>query len=195
MLRCLSTELCLADVVASGIAGLLALNFAQPPVERTTLYEAQVREIRVVSDIAVSVMEHFHAAYDLGEMTLEEAQEQARDVVRDLRFGDGGYFFAFDYDGIAVIHGVAPEYEGTSLMDTVDPNGVFLVRELIDEAMRGGGVVRYDRPGPQSGTPVPRIAYAAPFEPWGWLVGTGVHMDDPGVTFWDRALQAVLYRY
>ena len=45
MLRCLSTELCLADAVASGIAGLLALNFAQPPVERTTLREAQVREI------------------------------------------------------------------------------------------------------------------------------------------------------
>ena len=167
MLRNLSISLRLAIIVVVGLVGLLTLTIVLSLSERETLYEARVQEIAMLSESAAGVMAHFHAAHVNGEMTLDEAQTRARDALRDIRFGNNDYFYAYDYDGNNRILGPAPEREGTNMVDLADPNGVQLVRELISAARNGGGVVAYDWPRAGSDAPIPKIGYAAPFEPWG----------------------------
>ncbi len=190
MLRHLSIKLRLASILLVSVAGLLALSVLMLLSERGTLHEARVREIATLSESAVGVLQHFNAAYERGDLTLDQAQTQARDTLRDLRFGNNDYIYVYDYDGINVVLGPAPEREGTEMIDVQDPNGVPLIQELIDAAQRGGDVVAYEWPRAGSDAPVPKIGYGAPFEPWGWMVGTGVYVDDLETAFLESVVQA-----
>ncbi|MCB9497816.1 MAG: methyl-accepting chemotaxis protein [Fibrobacteria bacterium] len=114
----------------------------------------------------------------LADSSLEVRQEFARQIFDSLRFGTSGYFFAYDYQGICRILPTKKEWVGTDKSGTVDVNGRKLVLALIDAARRGGDTVHYvfDKPG--SPVPQPKLGYGAGFEPWGWMVGTGIYIDD-----------------
>ena len=190
MLSNLSINLKLTIIVLVGVFGLLTTGAFLLLSERQAIREAHEHEIMVVSEIAVGVLAQFHAAHERGEITLEQAQAQARDMLRSFRFGSNDYIYAYDYEGTTMVLGPAPEREGESMIDVVDPNGVPVVRNLIDVARNGGGTLVHEWPRAGSETPEPKIGYAAPFPPWEWLVGTGVYVGDLDAAFYSKAVQA-----
>ena len=191
MLSRLSIKLRLAVIVIAGALGLVALSVNLLMTVKDVLYEGRVREIALASEIAGKTLAEFHAAHQRGEMTLDEAQTQARDALRGLRFGNNDYFYAYTYEGENVILGPAQDREGTLMIDVADDNGVQLIRELIAAAGEGGGVVEYDWPRAGSDAPVPKIGYAWPFDEWGWFIGTGVYIDDLEVAFQETLFEAL----
>ena len=190
MLRNLAIRLRLTLIVAAGVIGLLTLAVVLLMSERRALYDARVQEVAMLSEVAVGVLEHFHAAEQSGALTREEAQTLARDTLRDIRFGNDDYFYVFGDDGANFVMGPRPELEGTDMIDVADPDGVHIVREFVRLARDGGGAVAYNWPRAGSETPVPKVGYAAPFEPWGWLAGTGVYIDDLDTVFWGEVQRA-----
>lgn len=175
----------LAAIVAAGAIGMIALGTNQLMTPRNTLYDERLRELALASELAVSVFARYHADHLNGDLTLEQAQTQARDAVRELRFDDGNYFYAYTYEGICLVLGPMTEREGTLMINVVDPNGVPIIAELINAAQTGGGYVTYQWPRPGSAGLASKIGYALPFEPWGWLVGTSAYVDDVEATSWD----------
>ena len=171
----LSIRTRLAIVVGIGVLGLLSLGTYEALSQREATRQARVQEIATLAEAAAAVLRHFDEAVrvDAG-LSLEDAQTLARDI----RFGADDYLFVYDYDGLNRVLGPDPEREGTPMLNVTDPNGVPLVRELISAARAGGGAVAYDWPRAGSDVPVPKIGYAVAFEPWGWIVGTGVYVDD-----------------
>lgn len=130
-------------------------------------------EVSNYQKIAMSSIAHL-IAQDNGSNT-EELQDKAKSILRNLRFddaGDTGYVFVYDVEGVNVAHGVNASLEGKNLYDFKDPNGVYLIRELIDAAKKGGGYVQYSWKN-TNGSVNPKLGYAALVPKWNWVLGTG----------------------
>ncbi len=90
-----------------------------------------------------------------------------------------GYIFVYNFDGVCLGDPVQPQNIGKNLYHFRDPDGVQVIRELIEESRRhGGGFVRYTWIKPTTKERSPKISYARAFEPWRWMVGTGVYLDE-----------------
>ncbi len=114
--------------------------------------------------------------------------ERSKAVLRALRFGKDDYFFADDKNGIIVAH-PNPKVENQDLMNAKDPDGVFYVREELEAAAKGGGFVAYRFPRAGSDNPVPKIAYATEYKPYGWIVLGGIYIDDIDEIFWSQVMR------
>ncbi len=90
-----------------------------------------------------------------------------------------GYIFIYDFNGIVLSDPVQKQNVGKNLYDTRDTNGVMVIKDLINISQKKeGGFVKYQWLKPTTGTLSPKISYAKSFEPWGWMVGTGVYLDE-----------------
>lgn len=108
----------------------------------------------------------------------KEIEKEVIEWISNVRFGKDGYLFIFKYDGTYVSH-IAPEYIGKNMINVTDPNGVQINRRLLEAATWPEGVyVNYVWKKPSSGVEAPKLVFAKAFDTWGWIVGTGVYMDD-----------------
>lgn len=90
-----------------------------------------------------------------------------------------GYIFVYDFNGVVLSDPIQTQNIGKNLYDTKDANGVMVIKDLIDVSRKkDGGFVEYQWLKPTSGSLSPKISYAKSFEPWGWMVGTGVYLDE-----------------
>ncbi|WP_137137069.1 methyl-accepting chemotaxis protein [Rhizobium sp. FKY42] len=134
------------------------------------------------------------AAYDQeksGKLTREQAQAEAKRVIGAMRYDNGsGYFWINDMQPRMVMHPIKPSLDGTDLTQNKDPNGKFLFVEMVKVVKAGGqGFVDYDWPKPGADQPVGKYSHVVGFEPWGWIVGTGVYIDDLQALFAQKAIR------
>ncbi|MGA1856188.1 cache domain-containing protein [Azospirillum sp. 11R-A] len=152
--------------------------------KRETMVEGYRNSIQAVVQTSLSIMKSYDARAAKGEFSREEAQTLAKGALRALRFFGNEYMFGYEFDGTNVFHGVRPDLEGTrKLADFKDSNGVLVIRGLIDSARSGDGTLIYNFPKAGGTEPMPKLAYAAIYEPWGWMIGTGVYIDDVDAAF------------
>ena len=108
----------------------------------------------------------------------KEIQAEVLDRISKIRFGQDGYIFITDFDGICITH-INKKLIGKEQIGLTDPNGVKLIAELIKAAkMPDRGYVNYVWEKPSLGRDVSKLAYAKAFKDWGWVIGTGVYLDD-----------------
>ncbi|MGC8121315.1 methyl-accepting chemotaxis protein [Marinobacter sp. VGCF2001] len=135
-------------------------------------------ELRNYLELAKTSIQHL---YDQpGSANDPAIREQAWEILRQLRFDDSGsegYLFAYDTEGVAVMHGVNPALEGRNLWGFQDPNGNYLIRELLQAARNGGGYVPYGWKHPETGDVAPKLGYAEMLPKWGIMLGTGFWVD------------------
>ncbi len=137
------------------------------------------RDTQHVVEVATGVVKRFGALEQAGTLSREAAQEGARLAIKDLRYGGTEYFWVHDLSGQMIMHPAKPELDGKPVGDLQDPNGVYLFREMNAVVRQGGaGFVSYAWPKPGFEAPVDKISYVAGYAPWGWVVGSGVYLDD-----------------
>lgn len=107
-----------------------------------------------------------------------ENQERAKAILTSTRYGADGYFFVYDQHGICLVHPAMPELVGKDLREITDVRGRHVIPNLIETAQRGGGFQRYAWPKPSVPGVIEKLAYVTVLPRWGWVVGTGVYMDD-----------------
>ena len=93
-------------------------------------------------------------------------------------YGQNGYFWVNSGDGELLMQPYTPERVGINQIDWVDINGKQIFLEFIKTAKAGGGWVAYYWPKPSTKEEYPKISYVSYFEPWDWVLGTGVYLDD-----------------
>lgn len=135
-------------------------------------------ELKNETQEAMSVCQFMYDKYQAGEMTMEEAQKNAADIIREMRYDDGnGYFWVDTSKGINVVL-LGRDTEGQSRWESVDPNGTYFIQEMIKNGMQdGGGYTELMFAKPNETEPLPKINYTAYFEPFDWVMGTGVWVD------------------
>lgn len=167
-----------------GFGAVTALTLLQI---RANLLDERKEQLQNIVHIAVDTVSYFHRLSESGALSEPEAQEQARNALRDIRFGANDYVFAYREDGTCLVFGPAQKREGTAMLDVTDQDGVKVVAEIIAAARAGGGFFGYRWPRNGSSETFPKLSYALPFQPWGWAIGTGVYIDDLDATFWATA--------
>jgi len=108
----------------------------------------------------------------------EEAKKRAKRLLHDMAFGEDGYFFVYDLKGTNLVHPRLPNLVGHNWWDLQDPNGDYVIRNLVSAAQNGGGFHAYVWNKPSTGNPAPKIGHAVLIKQWGWMVGTGLYTDD-----------------
>ncbi len=131
---------------------------------------------------AVSILDEYYQEETAGTMTRAEAQEEAAARIEKLRWGDQGldYFWITDMRPTMIMHPYLPELDGQDLTDYEDQRGKRLFVEMVEEVRDdGAGFVEYDwqwQDDPQR--IVPKISYVQRFDPWDWVIGTGIYVED-----------------
>ncbi|WP_053145107.1 methyl-accepting chemotaxis protein [Pseudomonas sp. P97.38] len=157
------------------------------------LYQAKVQKTQHVVQTASGVLSYYHGLETAGTLTRDAAQKQALSAVRGLRYNDTDYFWINDLTPVMVMHPTNPKLEGQNLSAIRDPNGFALFNEMVAIAKsKGAGMVDYLWPKPGAEAPVGKTSYVKLFEPWGWVIGSGVYVDDVAAEFRAQLIKASL---
>jgi len=171
-------------LIILGVIGLLILPVIDLVSERNTLLEDRKLKTQQVVQVAYSVIEHYQQMASEGKMPEAEAKAAAIDTVKLMRYGNNDYFWINDMQPTMVMHPMKPELDGKDLSEAKDPNGVKLFIEFVNVVKKEkAGFVYYHWPKPGQEKPVAKISYVAGFAPWGWVVGSGIYVDDVDAIF------------
>ena len=130
-------------------------------------------------EIASHIVAWAHAQEVAGKLDRAQAQRAAREAIATLRYGANEYFWINDMDARVLMHPMKPELDGQDASGIKDPNGVAVFKAFVAKVRESGkGFVAYQWPKPGSDKPVDKISYVQGFEPWGWVVGSGVYVGD-----------------
>lgn len=131
-------------------------------------------ELKNYTALALSVIEPLHA----GGRGDAEARRQALDALARLSFGADGYFFVYDQHGRNLMHPRQAELVGQDLWNLTDAHGLPAIQALLASAGRGDGFQRYAWRKPSTGVETDKLAYVVMLEGWGWMLGTGIYLED-----------------
>ncbi|MDQ8024092.1 MAG: methyl-accepting chemotaxis protein [Moraxellaceae bacterium] len=129
-------------------------------------------------DISVGVINYYQAQETAGKLPRAEAQAQARETLRKLRYGQNDYYYIIDFDGRMVLQDPVPANEGKVMLGTTDSSGFKLYDAIMETGKRGEGYVDYVFQRPGGSAPSPKLAYIKGIPAWSWAIGTGVYVDD-----------------
>ncbi|MFW9619640.1 MAG: methyl-accepting chemotaxis protein [Sulfurospirillum sp.] len=143
-------------------------------------YAFHENELKNIMDIMKQTAESIYKTQKAKGISDEKIQEAILDKFNDLRFFNdkSGYIFVYAYDGTNVLMPTNKALQGQNFMGLKDSNGVFLIKELIEAAKKGGGLVKYYFPKTKDGKPFPKFSYSLSFEPYNWMMGTGIYVDN-----------------
>jgi two-component system NarL family sensor kinase len=141
--------------------------------------EAELKHYVVLASHSIS---HLYNSGRSDPATLEEAKR----ILASLSYGDDGYFFLYDMQGNTLMHPRQPDLVGQNLLQLRDELGRPTIQNLLERARAGGGLERYTWIKPSTRKPVAKLGYVIAMPQWGWMMGTGIYLDDV-----DRALDKI----
>lgn len=178
----------LGVLIMSAVLGVIVLAAVFLISEQTLVLEERKSAVRQTVELAHGVMASFQTQAAQGKMTQDEAKQRATEVIRSLRYSGDEYFWINDMHPTMVMHAVKPEMQGKNLSDFKSPVGQFLFNDFVKVVRAdGAGFVAYLWPKPGLSDPVPKVSYVKGFTPWGWVVGSGVYVDNVDAAVWSRA--------
>ncbi|ENM5882605.1 methyl-accepting chemotaxis protein [Vibrio metoecus] len=159
---------------------LLAIPFGITVKDyRSDLMLEKQSQTQHLVETAYTLLEHYAQQATQGALSTEQAQAAAKQAIAQLRYGNNDYFWINDAQPAMVMHPMKPDLNGQDLHSFKDPNGKALFVEMVKVAQQSQqGVVEYQWPKPGDEQPVDKVSYVKLFKPWGWIIGTGIYVDD-----------------
>jgi len=159
--------------------------------ERSRILRQKQEEAQNLVEAAYSLLAESYRLEQAG-MPRAEAQKRAMLLLRDVRYEGDNYFWINDLRPAMVMHPTKPQMDGADVSSFKDPTGKAFFMEIVETVRQNGaGFVAYEWPRPGADKPVAKISYVKGFVPWGWIVGTGIYIDDVNSTWRQDALQAM----
>jgi methyl-accepting chemotaxis protein len=154
--------------------------------------EARKTALRQHVEIVVGIVKAAQAQESLGT-SRDAAQSAAKQAIAALRYDGKEYFWINDMNAHVVMHPIKPELNGKDASSIKDPNGKAVFVAFADQVRRAGkGFVEYQWPKPGNDQPVDKLSYIEGFEPWGWVIGTGLYIDDLRTKFLQSMAEVAL---
>ena len=172
----------LPSLLSVALFGVSVFCFVLPQTEQAIL-ASKKEMISELTLSACSMLATYHQQEHTGVLTRAEAQQRALSRLRNMRYGKEGkdYFWVTDLTPRMVMHPYRPEMEGQDLSAYMDPKGHRFFQEYTQRVKEAGqGFVSYlwQWKNVASRQAAPKTSHVRLFEPWGWVVGTGIYTDD-----------------
>ncbi|WP_051533715.1 PAS domain S-box protein [Desulfitibacter alkalitolerans] len=180
-MKSLRSKLAILGILPVIILFALVIFVILPSMEDDIMAERKSQTEELVG-VGISILEYYYSLEEANELTREEAQEQARAAIRNVRYGDfqQDYFWINDLNHILLVHPFRPDLEGTNMVGDQDPDGVFIVAEFVKIARdQGKGCLTYKwQYYDQQDRIEPKLGCVRLFEPWEWVLGTSLYIND-----------------
>jgi len=176
-------------IVAASLVGMVAVAVFGLANLRDSLMTDRRDRLAHLVETAHGVVAHFAERAQAGELSEEQAQQRALETLRALRYDGSEYFFVLDTQNVMLMHPVSDSLEGHDQTGLADADGTRFIAEMVSEARRTGtGEAAYRWPRPGSDEPQPKLSYGMLFPPWGWVIASGIYVDDVDAAFRDEAI-------
>ncbi|WP_431050221.1 methyl-accepting chemotaxis protein [Roseateles sp. L2-2] len=163
---------------------------------RSAMSLLDVKMITTVEQVknAEQIAKRYFDKIGAGGLTEADAKKQAAAEIGKIRYSGNEYIWINDMTPKMVMHPIKPELNDKDLSGNKDPNGLKLFVAFVDTVKaQGSGFVDYLWPKPGAKDPEPKRSYVAGFKPWGWVIGSGVYIDDvSGIARRDATVALVL---
>ena len=166
-------------IAVLGVGACVIVGVFASSLYRTGLMDEKRAATRAVVDSAYGVLAHYEALERKGGMDRAQAQKAAIGVLKGMRYGEDDYFWINDMQPAVIMHPMKPELDGKDVSNVKDATGKALFVAFVDRVKRdGAGFVDYLWPKPGQEQPVAKVSYVRGVPGWGWIVGSGVYVDD-----------------
>lgn len=165
------------------IGGMAAYRMSVLSKNTITTIDSTVRKdydekIKSGVENVITMLEGINKKYQAGEMTLVQAKKLGADLIREMKYGEGGYFWVDTVEGVNVVL-LGGDSEGKNRYDLKDIKGKSLVKEIIENGLKEqGGYTDYWFAKKGEQTPLPKRGYSKVFKDFNWVIGTGNYVDD-----------------
>lgn len=164
--------------VHSAISALVQTEYDDVASYQAQALERRKESLRDVAAPLVTSLDQFASTAADGDLTTAQAQSRSLAMLKGVRFGNDDYFFTYDLDLNAIAH-PDERIQGRNLTDMQDADGRYLLREAREIVLeQGSGYIDYRWERLDGELPSPKVGYVFLYEPWDWLIGTGVYIDD-----------------
>jgi len=176
-------------IVMAALIGMGLIFIGALRVLDDEVLSGRMAKVKDLTDSVAGILATYETEAKAGRLGEADAKAAALRDIKMLRYGNDDYFWVHDLTGRMVMHPLKPEMDGKDASDVKDAAGqpLFLrMNEVVKAA--GAGFHTYEWPKPGFQKPVRKVSYVKGFTPWGWVVGTGIYLDDVDAAFWSRAL-------
>ncbi|WP_454003925.1 cache domain-containing protein [Alcaligenes sp. Marseille-Q7550] len=161
------------------------------------LYQAQLQErktsLQQIVHIALQIAQDYEQLVQKEVLTQDVAQRQALQRISSIRFGQEGYVSVLSTKGVSIMNPTRPDLDGKDMSDLTDANGVRTFAELGRIGEGGGsGYLEYVWPKLSNKQIAAKLAYGVGMPSWGWVLTSGVYIDDIQSEFYERLWQSAL---
>ncbi|MBA4373618.1 MAG: chemotaxis protein [Thermodesulfovibrio sp.] len=180
-------------IVGLAMIGMTVMMLVASMYLRDSIMVEKKSQTEHLVDTAHSIVEYYYKLSKEKGMPEQEAKTAAMNTLRTMRYGEKEpreYFFITDMQARLLMHPIKPELDGKDMSDFKDPKGTKIFVEFAETVKKNkAGLVAYLWPKPNLKDPVEKISFVRGFEPWGWIVGTGIYVDDVQELYLTRLLQ------
>lgn len=152
------------------------------PHFRQSIMEGKRETIQELVNSAWSILDKYQKEEQNGTLTRTEAQQIAVSRIQYLRYGEQSkdYFWITDLHPNMVMHPYRPELNGKDLSNFSDSHGQKMFVEFVKTVKaQDHGYVNYMWQWKDDSTHiVPKLSFVKIFKPWGWVIGTGIYIED-----------------
>ncbi|MDD1779974.1 methyl-accepting chemotaxis protein [Enterovibrio sp. ZSDZ35] len=192
-MNALSIRQRLSLIIIIAVLSLVSVTIVSLMLKRENMLEDRKSQIQVLVETAETLVTRLYQQAEAGEISMNEAKDRAITSLDAMRYGDNGYFMIYDMNSTMIHHPISANLIGRNLSGLQDVNGVYIIRDQVDVAKQGGGFVEYLwKKAGNDETPYPKIAYSLPFQPWGWVLNTGLYVDDIDAIFYEDVQRLLL---
>jgi methyl-accepting chemotaxis protein len=180
-------------IIGLSFCGLIGLAAIQANNLAVSLRSQRESELRHLSELALGIAKEEYDASRRDHSPDAAARKAAAERISKLRYGNGDYFWINDLQPRMIMHPAKPALNGQDLSKIADPAGKHLFVDFANIVKaKGAGFVDYQWPKPGKDLPQPKLSYVVGFEPWGWVIGTGVYIDDLHEQLWESGKQVAV---
>jgi methyl-accepting chemotaxis protein len=174
-------------LISVALAGLLLVAFVSVLFLKESMLREKELKTRHLVEAAYGILDYYNSLAKSGKLPEDAARSASIAAVKSLRYDTKEYFWINDMQARMVMHPLKPELDGKDLSDMKDPQGKRIFSEFAEMVKQNkAGYVHYLWPKPNFSKPVPKLSYVQGFEPWGWVIGTGIYIDDVDRLLWEK---------
>lgn len=150
-----------------------------------TIYKERIEKLKYIDNFAVEIFKYQNSLVQKHQKTLAQAQKESIDMIKRVHFDKGDYIWIDGYNGSSVYHPI-PSH---SIKRSVDSQ----IRKIANELGQGYLQYKWIKLGANEKQEFTKVSYVEGYKEWGWIVGTGVYINDIGYLVADSMLDGIFF--